>query len=367
MKIVISGGAGFVGGHLAVRLARAGHDVVCFDNLVRRGSEINLRRIAAAGATFLHGDVRCPEDFLRIPIKPDAVLECCAQTTAVDGFTNPMYDYTNNLGGLFNVLEYCRKSDAGLVLWSTNKVYSGEFCNFWPTIEKPTRFEWDENFDYDSSWATPGVTHIERGFSSLRGFNENAPLNGNQHTVYGATKAAADILVQEWSGSFGVPTVVNRLSCIYGPHQFGKVTQGWIAWFALARRLGLPVSYYGFGGKQMRDCLFVDDLCDLIEVQLARLPEISGSVYNVGGGNENTLSLLELTQKIDRHRGISGPDPIVVAEPRKFDQKIYVSDISKVREELGWSPKTSLDRGLEQLFDWAFDPELDLSWTKFNA
>ena len=347
MKILITGGAGFVGGNLAIKFANKGDQVVCIDNLARRGSENNLSRLSKAGVKFIHADIRNNEDLDSIKFNPDVVLECSAQTTAVDGYNNPMYDFTNNTAGLVNILEFCRKRSSGIIFWSTNKVYNGNLCNLPPVIEKDTRFEWSNPDFMLSGW-------------SMNGFNENLSIDGGNHTIYGVSKLSADLFCQEWSSAFDVPVTINRFSCLYGPHQFGMVSQGWIVWFVLAKLLGKQLTFYGFNGKQVRDYLHIDDLFDLISLQIYSLRSKKCSVYNVGGGCKNTVSVLELSQKLDKMLGIEST--INRGKPRREDQKIFISDISKVSKEHGWSPKISLDDGLSDVVNWLKSD--DLSWLK---
>lgn len=345
MKILITGGAGFVGANLAVKFTQTGNEVVCIDNLARRGSENNLTRLSNNNIRFIHADIRNTEDLESIQFSPDVVLECSAQTTAVDGYSNPVYDFTNNTVGVINVLEFCRKKGAGIIFWSSNKVYNGDLCNLPPVIENDTRFEWsNENFLLDG-W-------------SKNGFNEKLSIDGGNHTIYGVTKAAADLFCQEWASAFEIPVIVNRLSCLYGPHQFGMVSQGWVVWFALAKSLGIDLTFYGFGGKQVRDYLHIDDLFRLIDMQIASIELKSGSVYNVGGGIENTTSVLELSNRLDTMIGKNGK--INHGVPRREDQKIFVCDISKVSSEFNWKPVISIDEGLSGVLDW-IESE-DLSW-----
>ena len=347
MKILITGGAGFVGANLAIKFAIRGDQVVCIDNLARRGSENNLSRLSRSGVKFIHADIRNNEDLECIKFNPDVVLECSAQTTAVDGYNNPMYDFTNNTSGLINVLEFCRKRSSGIIFWSTNKVYNGNLCNLPPVIEKDTRFE----------WANPDF--ILNGWS-MNGFNESLSIDGGSHTIYGVSKLSADLFCQEWSSAFDVPVAINRFSCLYGSHQFGMVSQGWIVWFALTKLLGKQLTFYGFNGKQVRDYLHIDDLFDLVSLQINNLHNKKCSVYNVGGGCENTVSVIELSQKLDEMLGVESN--INHGKPRREDQKIFISDISKVSKELGWSPKVSLDDGLNDVISWLKSDNLE--WLK---
>lgn len=350
-KILITGGAGFVGGNLAEYFAKLGFEVMCIDNLSRRGSELNLERFKTfKNITFKHCDIRCVEDFLNIDnFNPDIVLECSAQTTAIDGYNNPMYDFTNNTIGAFNVLDYCRRKNSGLIFWSSNKAYDGDFCNSIPTIEEESRLSWDLSKTKELDI---------RGWSNL-GFNELADINGNSHTVYGATKNAADLLCQEWSKAFNVPVIVNRFSCIYGPNQFGKVGQGWIVWFAIAKKLGLPLYFYGYKGKQVRDCLYIDDLCELISKQISSIENFSGNYYNIGGGINHTSSVLELDNKLNLMLKTKQKTKSI-DQSRRSDQKIYISDITKASVDFNWSPAVNIENGLNKVVEWI--ERTDLSW-----
>jgi len=347
-KILITGGAGFAGGNLAIHLANQGHQILSVDNLVRRGSELNLKRFHGfKNIDFMHGDIRNKEDLDKIKFNPDVVLECSAQTTAVDGYDNPIYDVTNNTTGLINVLEFCRQRDSALIFWSTNKVYSGDICNSVPIIEKNTRFEWDISSDYNlTGWSTAG-------------FNENLDINGGNHTIYGVTKTASDLFCQEWASAFDMPIIVNRFSCLYGPFQFGMVTQGWITWFILAKQFGLDLTFFGFSGKQVRDCLYIDDVYSLIDTQITNISQHRGSYYNVGGGKSNTVSVMELNSLLDNM--METKTLITHASPRKADQKIYVSDIEKITKDFDWAPTVSMEAGLHNIIRWAHDNENVLS------
>jgi CDP-paratose 2-epimerase len=347
MNILITGGAGFVGGNLAVYFAKEKHNVLCVDNLSRRGSEFNLKRFKKySNILFKHCDIRCKEDFLNFDnFNPDIVLECSAQTTAVDGYKNPEYDFTNNTIGAFNVLEYCRRKSAGLIFWSSNKAYNGSFCNSIPMIEEKTRYKWE-------------ITNKNiLGWSQL-GFNEDGDINGNSHTVYGVSKNAADLICQEWSKAFDIPIIINRFSCLYGPHQFGKVSQGWIVWFAIAKKMNKKLYYYGNKGKQVRDCLYIDDLCRLIHKQVNNIELHSGNYYNVGGGINNTTSLIELNNLLNSMMK-TDQQPELVDTPRRSDQIIYISDISKVCNDFDWSPLVDLNNGLEKTLEWLDTEKLE--------
>lgn len=341
-KILIIGGAGFCGGNLAVYFAKQGHEILVMDNLVRRGSELNLERFKQYKdkITFIHGDARCKEDFESFNyFKPNAVLDCSAQTTIVKGYENPIFDFQNNTVATINILEFCRKHDAGIIFWSSNKSYPDTICNDVPTIEKETRIEWNPYSDFQKSgW-------------SKKGFTEILETNHGGKTIYGATKSASEQLIMEWSNAFGIPSIINRFSCLYGENQWGIPNQGWITWFCIARSFGIPLTVYGWKGKQVRDCLYIDDLISLIEKQVFELSKYHGIIYNVGGGYLNTISILELNNKLDKL--VSKESQISFEDkPRPRDQQIYISDITKVSEELRWSPQIDIDRGLKNILEW---------------
>ena len=347
-RIVIAGGAGFVGATLAVYLAAQGYEVVAADNLRRRGSEFNLPRLAAAGVRFEHADARCSEDwrFLR-EFDPAVILDCAAQPSAIDGYANPSADFTNNTMPLIHLLEHCRTSGCGLVLWSTNKVFSKAAVD---------------------AWAGP-FTRRESRIEGANPIDEACHLDGGDRSLYGASKVMADLMVQEWSDAFGFPAVVNRFSCLAGPWQWGKAEQGWVAWWVIAHRLGMPLQYIGYEGRQVRDVLSIDDLCTLVNVQIMNMK--SGSeVFNVGGGSEFTMSLRECTVIC---QGITGQRVPVetVEQPRRADFVWYVSDIDKVSTRYSWQPTEASNPGklIERIDAWVCDhlDKLRMLYPKMQA
>lgn len=342
-KILIVGGAGFVGGNLSTFFAEQGNEIIAFDNLVRRGSEFNLERFRQyKNIKFVHGDARNKEDFDNLNFKPDIVLDCSSQPTATEGYKNFRYDMTNNAFSVLNILEYCREKDAGLIYWSTNKVYGGNTCNSIPVRETDTRLVWNKYSAFS-----------KEGWSDL-GFSEKLSIDGKDHTPYGVSKLSGDLMVQEFSNAFNVPAVINRFSCLYGTHQWGHVAQGWIAHFVISKILGKPLNIYGFKGKQVRDCLYMLDLCDLIQKQIQLIHSFRGDVYNVGGGIKNTTSVLELNQKLDEILGTKS-EITFHDNPRREDQNIYISDITKVQNELRWNPRYNIENGLYDLIQWVKD------------
>jgi len=346
MRLLITGGAGFVGSNLAVSLAARHPDweLVALDNLYRRGSSLNLPRLEAAGVEFVKGDVREPADLERLP-RFDALVECSAEPSVmsgVDGDTG--YLVHTNLTGAYNCLELARRDGAFLVFLSTSRVYPVAPQAGLALEEAPTRFE------IAVEQAVPGV--------SPAGISEAFPLDGAR-TLYGATKLAAELLIEEYRAGLGVPAVIDRCGVIAGPWQMGKVDQGVFTHWLLAHRFRQPLSYIGFGGegKQVRDLLHVEDLVDLVERQLLDPEGWDGRTVNVGGGRECSLSLAETTAIC---RGLTGTElPIgVVEETRAGDVPIYISDCARLFGLDEWRPRRSAEDVLSDINEWiAADPE----------
>src|SRR3954464_12397876 len=276
-RVLITGGSGFVGANLGVGLAARHPDwgITAFDNLKRRGAELNIPRLRAAGIRFVHGDVRSQADLLAVdPV--DAVVECSAEPSALAGVEgSPDYVVQSNLVGAYNCLELARRDGAQFVFMSTSRVYPYGTLDGLPYRESESRFELTER----------------------EGIAEDFPLDGPR-TLYGATKLATELLATEYAASVGLPTVINRCGVIAGPWQMGRVDQGVFTYWLLAHMTGRPLEYIGYGGagKQVRDPLNVDALVELIERQLSAPDEWNGRTLNVGGGRDVSLSLAETTE-----------------------------------------------------------------------
>lgn len=347
MNIFITGGAGFIGANLAFYFKELNHNVIVLDNLVRRGSELNLESFKKKGITFIHGDVRNKEDLEQLKVIPDVILECSAQPSAVDGYDNPYFDINNNTIGLINILEYARKFKSAVIFWSTNKVYSGDKINSLPMKCNETRWFWKNH-----------IKDID-GFEYPYGIDNNFSIDGGQHSIYGLSKVMSDLACQEYYDAFGVKTVVNRFSCLAGQGQFGKCAQGWVAWWAIAAMFNLPVKYIGWNGKQVRDVLFIDDICKLIELEIENIDVISGEAFNIGGGMNYTLSLIEATSLMEEMTG----NKMTVSYDsthRKADHCIYISDIRKIKTYLGWKPETTIIDGYSKIIEWVKNNEAKL-------
>jgi CDP-paratose 2-epimerase len=339
-RILVTGGAGFVGSSLATHVARSrpAADVVALDNLHRRGSELTLARLADAGVRFVHGDIRLRED-VEAAGPFDLMIECSAEPSVHAGYGgDPSYLLGANLTGTVNCLEAVRRAGAGLIFLSTSRVYPIEPMRALPLVASATRLR---------------VPDDARGTGwSFQGIAADFPLAGYR-SLYGATKLAAELLIEEYRHMYGLPAVVNRCGVIAGPWQMGKVDQGFVSLWAARHLWGARLSYTGFGGTglQVRDVLHVDDLCDLVDHQMDRLAEWSGAVLNVGGGAGGSVSLKELTALCEPRAGrklafTSVPDTAPADIP------YYVSDNAEVAARCGWAPKRSVEQLLDDVFTW---------------
>jgi CDP-paratose 2-epimerase len=330
MKALITGGAGFIGANLAKHLKSKGNEITVMDNLVRRGSELNLPLLRKEGIKFVHGDIRNIEDFVNLSGGYNFIFETAAQPSACTGYDNPIFDIKNNFEGLLNVLQYAKLNDSKVIFWSTNKVYCGDKINKYPVKEGKTRF-----------------------ISDLR-IDENFSIDGGDHSIYGLSKICADLTCQEWMRGLGSKVVINRFSCLAGPGQFGKSEQGWIAWFIIAAFFKLPITLYGFKGKQVRDVLFLPDILNLVDIQIEKFDKINGEVFNIGGGDKVNTSLLECIKIIE---DVTGNDIDFSLDPnkRKADQCVYISDTAKAKKVLGWQPKVGLREGIYQTYLWVLE------------
>ncbi len=344
MRVLITGGAGFVGANLGVSLASRHPDweIVALDNLMRRGSELNLPRLRDAGIEFHHGDVRERDD-LAAAGGFEAMVECSAEPSVLAGFADTSYSVQTNLVGAFNCLEAARRESAFVVFLSTSRVYP-----IAPQLE--LRLEQTESrFELSAEQPIPGA--------SPRGIAEDFPLPGAR-TLYGATKLAAELLIEEYAEAFGLRAAVNRCGVLAGPWQMGKVDQGVFSWWLLSHHFDRPLNYIGFGGggKQVRDLLHIDDLVDLVDEQLGDPEGWSGSVANVGGGRGCSLSLLEAT---DLCRELTGNEVEIGAEPetRPGDVPIYLSDCSRLFARTSWRPRRGARDVLADLLGWTLAHE----------
>jgi CDP-paratose 2-epimerase len=331
-RALVTGGAGFVGTNLADRLLGDGHSVRIADNLSRKGVDRNLAWLRQQHGDCLEvvvGDLRDPDVAAGAVREVDTVFHLAAQVAVTTSLEDPVDDFGVNLAGTVNLLEAARAQERppGFLFTSTNKVYGG--------LE-------DVELRDTGSRYEPTAAAIRRG-----GISEARPLDFC--TPYGCSKGAADQYVLDYAKSFGLRTVVFRMSCIYGPHQRGNEDQGWVAHFAIRAREGKPITLYG-DGRQVRDILFVDDLVEAFLAASEGIDLLSGHAYNIGGGPANAVSLREVIERIGE---LEGAAPEVRFGPwRQGDQRYYVTDTRRFQEDTGWRPRVLADEGIERLCAW---------------
>jgi CDP-paratose 2-epimerase len=341
MRYLVTGGCGFVGSRmcLGIRSADPSAEVVAFDNLRRRGSETNLVDLGAAGIDVVHGDIRLPADLDDLGGTFDVVFDAAAEPSVHAGTNgSPRYVIDTNLGGTVNLLEFARRRARTFVLLSTSRVYAIEALRGIDTIEGDTRYE------VTPAQQLPGV--------GPQGITEEFPTEGAR-SYYGASKLASEMLAQEYAAASGLEVIINRCGVLAGAGQFGKVDQGVIALWVAAHIYGRPLKYIGFGGtgKQVRDLMHPDDLLALVLRQLEMAGDISGQVFNVGGGLPISVSLLELTDLCRERTGNEVPIA-AVPETASVDVPVYLTDTSRVSEVTGWSPSRDASAIIDDIATW---------------
>lgn len=341
-KILVTGGAGFVGSNICIKLKQEFSDIqiTAFDNLIRRGSELNLPRFKKHGVGFIRGDVRSREDLNLSDI--DLIIECSAEPSVMAGVTSsPEYLVDTNLVGALNCFELARKNKSDVVFLSTSRVYPVKSLNNLLFEEEVTRFSLKKN-------------QLIVG-SSNEGVTEEFPLDGVR-TLYGASKLSAEFMLMEYVNNYGIKGIINRCGLIAGPWQMGKIDQGVVVLWMAKHIYKKPLSYIGFGGegKQVRDIIDIDDLFDLLKIQLSGIEKYSGEIFNVGGGRKNSLSLQELTNLC---REISGNEIEItrIKEERPGDIRIYIGNNSKITTLSGWYPKRTAGTTLKEIHGWIIE------------
>ncbi len=331
MKIVITGGAGFIGSNTAFYYLNRGDEVIILDNFSRRGTKSNLdwlNNAAKKKPSVIEADVRSDNKKIETSVAAaDAIFHFAGQVAVTTSVENPREDFEINALGTFNVLEALRKtsSRATFIYSSTNKVYGG--------LEDAVVLEEESKYSFKEY---------------PLGISESHALDF--HSPYGCSKGAADQYVRDYHRIYKLNTIVFRQSCIYGPRQFGIEDQGWVAWFIIAIMQGKKITVYG-NGKQVRDLLYIDDLIRAYELAITHKEKTIGNIYNIGGGPTNTLAiwlefkpLLEtlFDKKIDA----------IFSDWRPGDQPIFVADIRKAKEDFNWSPKINVRQGIKKLYEW---------------
>jgi CDP-paratose 2-epimerase len=331
VKVLITGGAGFIGSNAARYFSEKGHDVHIYDNFSRGGGRENVRWLKSFNINkfnIIEADI-CEADKLFNCIAEnqyDWILHLAGQVAVTTSVIDPKLDFQSNVIGTFNVLEAIRNHSphSTLIFASTNKVYG----------ELP-----------DEMFTDIGGRYIYRTYPN--GLSEEKSLDF--HSPYGCSKGAADQYVIDYGRVYGLKTFVLRQSCIFGTRQFGIEDQGWVAWFAIAAVTGKPITIFG-DGKQVRDILHVDDLINCYHKIFVKSSQLSSDYFNVGGGVHNQISLNELIKKLELI--LKSPITINFGPARVGDQKCFISDNSKLKNIVGWNPKINVDEGLNKLLEW---------------
>jgi CDP-paratose 2-epimerase len=333
--VLITGGAGFIGSNLAERLLRGGTAVLILDNLSRKGTERNLRYLCETYGDLVEpytSDIRDRRIVEELVARSGSVFHLAAQVAVTTSLADPVEDFESNLLGTLHVLEAIRKQDSPrpLLFTSTNKVYG----NLHDIELVPSH---DRYVPRDSE-------------TQMHGIGESRPLDF--HSPYGCSKGAADQYVLDYARMYGLPATVFRMSCIYGRRQLGTEDQGWVAHFALRILRDQGLTIYG-DGRQVRDILYIDDLIDALLMAMDDIDLVTGRAFNIGGGPENVVSLLEVIRQLAE---LSQAEPeIRYGSWRKGDQPYYVSDTRRFTEATGWTPQIPVEQGISQLHQWLLD------------
>lgn len=345
MKILVTGGAGFIGASLCIRLKEKypSYAIIAFDNLKRRGSELNLLELKNHGVEFSHGDIRNVEDFDAIG-SFDVLIEASAEPSVMSGLnSNPAYVINNNLLGSINCFNACLKQGAKLIFLSTSRVYPINRIENAIFIEEETRFSFSDN-------------QIEKGISKM-GISEELNLFGPR-SFYGSTKLSSELFIQEYSEFYNLDAAITRFGVVAGPRQMGKTDQGVVTLWMAKHYWHQSLKYIGYGGlgKQVRDILHIEDLIALIDFQIHNTAQFTGKVYNAGGGLKSSASLLEMTAICEE---ITGNKIVLDSEfeNRPADMRIYITDNSKITKEVGWYPKYNEKDIFKDIFEWLKENE----------
>jgi len=349
LSILITGGCGFVGSNLAVLLKNKYplYTIIVLDNLKRRGSELNIKRLTDIGIEFIHGDIRNPED-LHIDKAIDFIIDAAAEPSVMAGMNESLgYLINTNLNGTINTLMLAAKHKAKFIFLSTSRVYPIEY------LEKINYQEAESRFIISDNQSITGI--------SSKGVSENFPLD-KARSIYGSTKLASELIIEEFRDSFGLEYVINRCGVIAGPYQMGKVDQGVITLWVARHYWKKDISYFGYGGmgKQLRDVLHISDLFSLVDFELHNFNLVKGNTYNAGGGLESSVSLKELTTICNKITGNKVGEHAVY-ENRKGDIPIYITDNTKITNHIKWKPEKNILDIVQDTFEWINKNERELN------
>ncbi len=341
MHLIVTGAAGFVGSNI-IRFFKEHYsdcEITAIDNLSRRGSENNIHQLKLLNVNFVHADVRNKEDIDDLP-KADWIIDCAANPSVLAGLDGGSLGLVNNnLIGTINLLEKCKKDNAGFIMLSTSRVYSINELNNVPLTENGNGFEIQPSSSYPTGFSSLGVSET---------FSIASPIS-----LYGATKLASEVLALEYHHTFGFPVWINRCGVIAGPGQFGKIDQGIFSYWIYQYLLNKPLAYIGFGGNgaQARDMIHPDDISKMLIMQIENPIKKTSRILNLGGGIKNTLSLKQLNQFCLEN--IGKKDIRSITDNRSFDIPLYATDYSLATKGWGWIPSISAGEILQQILSYA--------------
>ncbi len=347
-KIIIAGGCGFIGSSLANYFLSkySKSKIYIIDNLIRKGSEINLKRINNDRLFFIKGDLSQKSFFNNLPIC-DFFIDAAADPSVLSGINSSILSLlNNNFMTTINAIEWCSKTNCKFLFLSTSRVYPIINLDKILYIEEKTRFTWIDEQDI-------------KGFSKM-GINELFDMNGYR-SLYGASKFSSELFIREFGKFKNLKFVINRCSMIAGPWQMGKIDQGIIAYWLFCHIFEKELKYIGFSGsgKQVRDILHISDLCNVIDKQINNWSVINNQIFNIGGGKDNSLSLLELTKLVNEITGVYLP---ILKEKKKRDAdiRIFLTDNTKIKDTLDWKPELNTTKIIEDTFKWIINNKNEL-------
>jgi CDP-paratose 2-epimerase len=339
-SILITGGCGFVGSNLALKLKEKypAIKITVMDNLMRRGSELNVPLLIQSGIKYIHGDVRNKEDFEKTG-EAELIIDASAEPSVMAGLSGGVdYLINTNFIGTINCLNFAVKHDSYFLFLSTSRVYSIN------ALESIILKETEKRYEIDPSNDIHGLTK--------HGIRENFSTSGSK-SFYGASKFCSENFISEYASYFGLKAIINRCGVIAGPRQYGKTDQGFLALWVARHLWKDKLAYIGYGGfgKQVRDVLHIDDLFNLIDYQIEHFDNKHGKIYNAGGGLANSVSLLETTALCEK---ITGNKIHIdsISETRKADIPLYITDNTKVTSETGWQPEKNVKETITDIYNW---------------
>ncbi len=326
-NVLVTGGGGFIGSHMAEHYVKLGANVTILDNFSRTEYNLNYFKKNLPQIKIIRADVKNLEEVKEALKNKDLVIHTAGQTAVTTSINDPVTDFYTNSLGTFNICEAARlsKMNPTAIFTSTNKVYGDLEL---PVLKENKRYK----------------------YVDIKGIHEDYPVGPHtSNSPYSNSKINAEHTLRSYTHTYNLPTIRARMSCIYGTRQFGTEDQGWVAWFVIRALQNKPITIYG-DGHQVRDVLFVEDLTKAFQLLAENINATKGKAYNLGGGHTNTISLLEL---LDILKKINGSIPEVSFDNwRLGDQKVYISDITKINKEVGWSPKIGVEEGITKLHSW---------------